>query len=490
MTLKRIIITLSILSVIFSLFFFNKLENAMMVGAGSKAKFLCSNVFISHRTPESVLENEACNATRNIGFLGRLGDVLTICNVDPDDQSASCRLLWIKRKAVFQQNLGATLLYGTASAQIKKSENMVRNRKIADLNPLPSKQESISVTTPWPIGDQINTNVISDNCLNEINLLLDKAFQEKNKKTPSRTHGIVIVYDGKLIAERYASDLGYSMDTPHYGWSMTKSVASILIGILAKQGKLDIFAPAPIQQWRDPQAPKDPTDTRHSITTDQLLRMSSGLEFNEDYDNPISDVNNMLFGNLSNMVGFAASKQMITEPDTLWQYSTAASTLLGAVIRNTLNSEKEYQTFARQELFDKLGMHSAIIETDQSGNLGTGSYMWASPRDWARFGLFCLQNGRWQKEQILPENWMEYATTPTATDSMAHYGAQFWLNSRRIYYPSLPADLYECRGKDIQRVTIIPSQKLIVARFGYTPNASDWDHEGFVRELIQILMHS
>lgn len=82
---------------------------------------------------------------------------------------------------------------------------------------------------------------------------------------------------------------------------------------------------------------------------------------------------------------------------------------------------------------------------------------------------------------------MTYATAPTSTDSLAHYGAQFWLNSQKTCYSSLPADLYECRGKDIQRVTIVPSQKLIVARFGYTPNDDGWDHEGFIQQVLKAI---
>lgn len=480
MTFKRIIPAVCVLVVVFSLIGFNKLETAMMVGAGSKAKFLCSNVFISSRTPESVLENEACNATRNIGFLGFLGDALTMCDVNPNDKSAACRLLWVKRKTVYQEQYGATLLYGTTNAQIKNSEETIKHREFPSFAPVSSTQESM----PCPSGDLVNTDAVSDDCLNKLSRLLDKAFVETDGKNPKRTHGIVIVYNGQLIAEQYATDMGYTMNTPHYGWSMTKSVTAVMIGILVKQGKLDINAPAPILQWRDL---NDPNDIRHSITTDHLLRMSSGLKFNEDYNNPVSDVNQMLFGNHRDMVEFATDKPLQFQIDTYWQYSTATSTLLGAVIKNTLDSEKDYQAFARKELFNKLGMHTAIIESDQSGNLGTGAYMWASPRDWARFGLFCLQNGLWQGEQILPDNWMTYATTPTSTDPMAHYGAQFWLNSKKTYYPSLPADLYECRGKDIQRVTIIPSQKLVVARFGYTPNDDGWDHEGFVLEVLQAI---
>ncbi len=470
-----IIITVSVIG--FFLFGFKPLETAMCVGAGSKAKFLCSNVFISFRTPESVLENEACNATRDIGFLGLLGDALTTCDVDRNDQSVSCRLLWIKRKAVFQDHLGATLLFGTTEAQIRDSENMVRSRLYADVPPGPPPMES----APWPAGDNINAESVSGKIVKELDRLLEKAFDDADPENPGRTHGIVIVYDGKLIAERYATQLGYSAHTPHYGWSMTKSVASVLTGILAKQGKIDIYKPAPIKHWQNPM------DSRHAVTTDQLLRMSSGLTFNENYDNPISDVNIMLFGNLPDMVEFAANKPLLDDPDTLWQYSTGTSTLLGAVIQNCLDRPEDFQTFARKELFDKLGMRSAIIESDQSGNPGTGSYMWATPRDWARFGLFCLQNGRWNGEQILPETWMKYAATPTPTDLMGHYGAQFWVNTRKHLYPSLPADLYECAGKDGQHVTVIPSQKLVIARFGYTPDTSGWDHEGFVREVIRAL---
>ena len=478
MSLKRLVSAVFVLAFIFSLIGCQKLETAMSVGAGSKTKFLCSNVFISGRTPESVLKEEACNATRDIGILGRMGDVLTKCEVNRFDKCVTCKTLWIKRKAIYRDHIGATLLYGTTDSQILNSENIVKTQIITDLTPLPPGQESM----PWPTGDVINTSIPPEVDLQQIKFAIDKAFEEPDPKNPKRTHGIVIVYDGQLIAERYAEDRGYFVDTPHYGWSMTKSVTSVLVGILVKQNKLDIFKPASIRQWNNPE------DPRHSITTDQLLRMSSGLEFNEDYDSPISDVNNMLLGNWPNMVNYAANKPLKADPDTCWQYSTGTSTILGGIIRGCFDLPQNYQSFARRKLFDKIGMRSAIIEFDQNGNLGSGSYMWASPRDWARFGLFCLQDGLWENERILPEDWMEYATTPTSTDPKAHYGAQFWLNRSLKYYPALPEDLFECRGKDIQRITVIPSRKLVVVRFGYTPIDANWDHEVFVAEILNAIM--
>jgi CubicO group peptidase (beta-lactamase class C family) len=477
MSLKRLFSVVLILVVILSLFVFQKIETAMEVGAGSKAKFLCSNFFISGRTPESILTEEACNATRDIGVLGRMGDALTKCEINRDDKCATCKLLWVKRKVIYRDHLGATLLYGTVDSQIRNSETVVKSQKVADLTPLPPEQESM----PWPTGDMIDMSIPPEVDPQQLQLELHKAFEESNPEHPMRTHGIVIVYDGQLIAERYAEDKGYLVNTPHYGWSMTKSVTSVLIGILVKQNKLDIYNQAPIKQWLNP------NDPRHFITTDQLLRMSSGLKFNENYDSPISDVNNMLFGNWPSMVDYAASKSVECEPDTRWQYSTGTSMILGGIIQSCFDSHQKYQSFARRELFDKIGMRSAIIEYDQNGNLGTGSYMWATPRDWARFGLLCLQDGIWDGERILPVNWIKYATTPTSTDPKAHYGAQFWLNKSRKCYPALPEDLFECRGKDGQRVTVIPSRKLVVVRLGYTPNGASWDHETFVQSILRAI---
>jgi CubicO group peptidase (beta-lactamase class C family) len=276
------------------------------------------------------------------------------------------------------------------------------------------------------------------------------------------------------------------MLTSHYGWSMTKSVTNVMIGILVGQGVLDIYAPAPVAQW------SDPLDPRNAITIDQLLRMSSGLKFVEGYEeSPFdSDVVTMLYGNVWDKADYSASQGLVASPGTLYHYSSGTPVILQNIIRNTFGTLEEYLQFPRRELFDKLGMRSALIEPDYVGNYVGGSLMWATPRDWARFGLFCLQDGVWEGERILPEGWMTYSTTPTASEPeepYGKYGAQFWLNVGGVRYPSLPEDIFECSGHDVQKVTVIPSRNLVVVRVGYTPDSSVWSQETFLSGILDAI---
>ncbi len=184
-------------------------------------------------------------------------------------------------------------------------------------------------------------------------------------------------------------------------------------------------------------------------------------------------------------------------PGTQWSYSSGSTNIVSRVIKNTFDTLSDNFAFPRRALFDKLGMRSAIIEPDASGTLVGSSYMWAIPRDWARFGLLYLNDGLWEGERILPEGWVAYSTAPTQSSS-GLYGAYFWLNSTQALYPSLPADLFECRGFVGQMVTMIPSKKLVVVRLGYNPkmisSSSDFheyeywtndDHEEFILNIFE-----
>ena len=449
------------------------LTDLFSIGAGSKGQLLCSNVFISGRSVDSVLEQEACLECR-MGDLGGLEDLIG-CQVDSGEESVTCSMVWVKRKSIFRERLGCTLLAGSSNADIALSEGQVRSQETGDLTPLPPGQEQL----PWPTGEVLTGEVPPEVNVAQLEAALDDAFSEPDPANPTRrTRGVVVVYDGKLVAERYAEAEGYGMLTPHYGWSMTKSVTDALIGILAGQGELDIYEPAPVPQWAEP------SDPRHEITTDQLLRMSSGLYFDEGYHSPFADNLVMLYGNTPDMAAYAANKPLVAEPDTLWQYSSGTSMILAGIVRSFFGSSEEYFAFPRRALFDKIGMRSAQIEADQSGTFVGESLMWATPRDWARFGLFCLQDGVWEGERILPAGWMAYSTTPTPTDPTGSYGAQFWLNVGANYYPGLPEDLFACEGHDGQYVTMIPSRKLVVVRLGYTLDPGAWDQEAFMLSIL------
>ena len=263
---------------------------------------------------------------------------------------------------------------------------------------------------------------------------------------------------------------------------MTKSITNALIGILIKQGKLDLYIPALVSEW---QGPDDP---RSTITLDQMLRMESGLRFVEEYEENIdSDCNTMLFDSFDTGK-FAAAMPLDGKPGSKWSYSSGTANILARIIREVSGkSQAEQFDFPRKALFEKIGMMSAIMEPDPSGTFVGSSFMYATARDWARFGLLYLQDGIWEGQRILPEGWVQFTRRPTQV--APSYGALFWLNAcdnngRRVFSEYLPEDLVMARGYGGQIIAIIPSRKLVVVRLGQSDD-DDWGCEQFMVDLLE-----
>jgi CubicO group peptidase (beta-lactamase class C family) len=313
----------------------------------------------------------------------------------------------------------------------------------------------------WPLGTATPAKT------DRFDALIEEAFAEGQPEGPRNTKAIVVIHKGELVAEKYAE--GVATDTPLLSWSMAKSVTALHTGLLVKDGLLDPAAPAPIAQWQE-----EADDPRAAITLDQLLRMSSGLKFNETYS-ANTDVTQML-SNESSAGDFAASMPLAYEPDTHWAYSSGTTNIIAGINRRALGDTLQAAyTHSQTRLFRPLSIRTAFFETDASGTFIGSSYMYASARDWARLGQFCLQDGAWEGERILPEGWMDYALTPNKASDLNNYGAQFWLNrdpadpERKRTYPLLPEDAYYMGGFQGQIVLVIPSHELVITRFGFTP---------------------
>jgi len=436
------------------------------IGIGYKAKILCSGIFVSHREPQSLLSED-------LSYPPELG--ITNAKINYEDQSVTASVYGLmKRQAVYREGLGCTLLSG-----LTKDEVLSQPSAVPLL--LPENPESV----PWPTGDKIIPSEIPPNVDRQlIRQALDRAFSEPDPERLRRTRAVVIVYDGHLVAERYSP--GVSKDTPLIGWSMTKSVTSALVGILVGQGKLSIEEPAPVPEW------KEPDDPRRAITLDHLLRMSSGLKFVEEYeDNPASDVNIMLFLR-PDAAAYAASMPVEVSPDEKWSYSSGTTNIISRIIRHTVGNQEDYAAFPRKALFNRIGMRSAIMEMDASGTYVGSSFMYATARDWARFGLLYLQDGIWEGERILPEGWVKYSTTPTPRAPKGRYGAHFWLNRGDSEnpedrpFPQLPTDLFLAWGFQEQQTVILPSHKLVVVRLGMTHQGL-WGLESFVMDVLKAI---
>jgi CubicO group peptidase (beta-lactamase class C family) len=301
-----------------------------------------------------------------------------------------------------------------------------------------------------------------------IKAALDAAFTETQGAPQRATKALVIVHDGKVIAERYAP--GYGVDTPVIGWSATKSVTNAMLGILVRQGKLDMHAPAPVAAWADP---KDP---RHAITPDNLMRMNSGLDVGQSLTASARDAfdpsTQMVFEE-RDMAGYAERFPLKFAPGSDWNYTNGNTLLLSRIIRDkTGGTAQAVLDFAHRELFDKLGMQHVTLEFDATGTPIGSSHMLASPRDWAKFGLLYLNDGVVGGQRLLPEGWVDYSASLTPHSEEYGYAAGFWTNrgdsdgARYRIKAGIPADAFMARGSFGQYVIVIPSQRLVVARFG------------------------
>jgi len=281
----------------------------------------------------------------------------------------------------------------------------------------------------------------------------------------------VIVKDGRIVAERYADGIG--IDTPLLGFSATKSVISALTGILVRQGKLALDKPAPVAAW---QRSHDP---RHAITVDQLLRHTSGLALGSSLQASLGaafePVNRMKFME-TDMAAFAQAAELETPPGSTWNYHDGNYLILSKLIRDAAGgTAADVQRFARSELFGPLGMRHVTLDFDGAGTPEGSSQMLAPARDWARFGMLYLDDGVVGGTRILPEGWVTYSAAPTP-NAFVGYGAGFWTNlgdgrgaTYRVEH-GWPRDAFFAKGTIGQYVIIIPSERLVIVRFGRSPN--------------------
>ena len=430
----------------------------LAIGAAYKAKIVCSGAFVSEREPGAVL------AELHVDDLAILRHIDV--SIDADARSVAASAFGVvTRRAVYRDGLGCALVL----------DGLVPPRLAANT------ADDVGGGVPAHRVPELPGPTIADGMDGDLNAAIDRAFSEPDPTRPKRTQAVVVVHRGRVVAERYMA--GLRPDTPLIGWSMTKSVMNALVGILVKQRRLTLRGPVLIPQW---QGGDDP---RSSITLDNLLHMSSGLRFDEDMSNPRADVMRMLL-DVGDVAGYAARKDLSDAPGTTWRYSSGTSNIVSRVMRSALRDDAEYWNFPRRALFDRIGMASAILETDASGTFVGSSYMYATARDWARFGILYAQDGVWNGERILPEGWVKYTMSPAPADPRKSYGAHFWLEVPDGYRGAdarLPADAFHAAGHEGQFVTIVPSREAVIVRLGRTRYQTAWDQSAFVREVLAAL---
>ena len=320
----------------------------------------------------------------------------------------------------------------------------------ADLSPLPTADPDPA----WPVGDWVEGEPGHGVDGDRLTALLDEAFADPQ---PEAEMGLslacVVIHRGRLIAERYGPTAG--PDEALTSWSMAKSFTQAAVGLLVYAGRLDLHRPAPVPEW------SDPSDRRHAITLDQLLRMSSGLEFNEDYiDEATSHCLEMLWGDgHTDMGAYAAGQALLHPPDTVFNYSSGTTNIISRIIADEVGRGDDYLAWLQRELFDPIAM-TADARLDSSGVFVGSSYVYATARDFARFGLLYLRDGVWDGLRLLPPGWVDYARTPRGEDPDGMpYGAHWWVPQPGVF---------AAHGYEGQRIICVPEADAVIVRLGKT----------------------
>jgi len=303
------------------------------------------------------------------------------------------------------------------------------------------------------------------------------------------TRALLVLHRGAVAAERYGE--GFDAETPLVGWSMSKTVTGVLIGMLVADGRLRLDDPAPVEIW---QRAGDP---RGEITLRHLLQMRSGLRHEEQAD-PVytsAEVRMMFLDGREDMAGWAEAQPLAQAPGSAFTYSTPNSVILADIATNLIApdaapDERQHAMahFLKTRLADPLGIPSMRGEYDATGTLAGGSFIWANVHDWARFGEFLRHGGSVRGAQLVPRGWIDFmrSESPRAPD----YGAQLWLNRPsggerdELFAAQGPGDAFAAVGHLGQYVIVVPSRGLTIVRLGKTDQE---DRKALVDALAEIV---
>jgi CubicO group peptidase (beta-lactamase class C family) len=422
----------------------------IQVATAYSAKIVCSNHFLADRDAQSIL-------TVDVQAPGHplLGYVTVDVNNGEGTVTARLLGLFAPGRAVYREGLGCTTV--PAGAEIFAAPAVVT-------------APAANLQADWPQGERVEGP--SNPAIDAI--LADDAL------AGSGMRAIVVAHNGRIVGERYGE--GFASDTPLLGWSMSKTVTAAIIGTLVREGMMSLDQDGLFEEWT--------ADERGEITLADLMAMSSGLEFNEDYGD-VTDVTRMLYLQ-PDMAAFAYDKPLASAVGETFSYSSGTTVLLSHLWQQAFDDAGAALAWPRKALFGPLGMTSAVLEADAAGTLVGSSYIYATARDWVRFGEFLRNDGIWQGREILPEGFVRWMREEAPASQGTYGRGQLWLqgpggDGGANTDHGLPEDTFWLRGHDGQTVAVIPSQRLVVARMGLTPSRLEYRPQGLVAALVSTL---
>jgi CubicO group peptidase (beta-lactamase class C family) len=288
----------------------------------------------------------------------------------------------------------------------------------------------------------------------------------------SNVHAVLVVRHGKLVFEHYFSgsdtrlslplgDVTFRPDTRHDERSATKSIVALLVGIAIDRGLIKGLD-APVLSFF-PEYVDLATPAKDRITLRDLITMSAGLEWNE-LDLPLTTPftgDGIRIGNAPDPYRYALEKAVVAPPGRVWNYSSGATELVGAVLKKATG--KPVDELARAWLFAPLGITDVEWARYPNGYLVACGGLRLRPRDLAKIGQLVLQHGVWNDAQVVPAAWVEAATSPQINVSgfnSLFYGYYFWLG--RSLIDKRAVEWAAGIGAGGQRVSIVPALDLVV----------------------------
>lgn len=427
------------------------------LAAGYKAAFLCSNLFNAGLTPEQVAKDDLEGIYPEYQQLVRE----LPAEIDREARRVSVRFdeTLPPRIAAWRPELGCTQLPAGATAEL------------ADRLPRLSVTRPAALTDDrqWPDGEA----GIRPRPSATLKATLAKAFDGVSYGAETKTTAVVVVKDGRIVAEQYRAD--FTPHTPQRTWSVAKSLTAAIIGRAVQLGHLRVDGPAGIPEWPE-------GDPRRAITLVQLMHMGSGLWT----DGPGNRTDEVYLGGAL-VTQTTTAMPLEAAPSMRFRYANNDTLLAARAVRAALGDGQAALDFPFAELLWKIGMSRTTPETDWQGNYILSSQVWTTARDLARLGLLHLNDGVWNGERLLPEGWAKFVATPAPAqppNDNVGYGAFFWLYGEA---QGLPAGTYAMNGNRGQYVFIVPSKRVVIVRRGFDPAGRRFDEAAFARDVLAAL---
>jgi len=435
------------------------------LAAGYKAAFLCSDLFNGAMSEAAVERDDLERTYPELNPL--FGQLPAAIDRGNRRVTVSYRPDMPPRIAQWRPHLGCAQL--PIGAPVAGAAQLPRlDRQPLDLARLDAQ--------PWPMGDRGGTARLSGDA-RALDRAVAAAFDRRTYGQGSETTAVLIVQDGRIVAERYRPD--FTRHTSQRTWSVAKSIAGSMVGAAVQDGLLALDAPAPAPEW---QRTGDP---RAGITTGQLLRMNSGL----GSDHPGNRTDALYFGGVS--VGDTlAGLPLVVPPGSEFRYSNNDIVAATRALSHRLGDGQRALAFPFERLFWRIGMTRTVPETDWRGHFVSSSQVWTTARDLARLGLLHLADGVWSGERVLPPGWTGTVRRHAGAQPVSGfgYGATWWT------FPAasgLPQDAIVAQGNRGQFLVVVPSQNLVIVRRGFDGGAgSQLDISAFTRDVLASLTSS